>query len=158
MIRSMLASKTAKMVAACVCPVAGTTAVTVSVPQVRQAVHSATAPKTPRAYAAPKTRVRPAALAPCPEPVPVVISSVAAPSVQPVSETRPVELATNDLTPRLTPATPTNRPIRTVPVRITPGVVGAVPEAGTWVQMIVGFGLVGGAVRAGAARGDSRLA
>jgi hypothetical protein len=148
MIRSLLASKTAKLVAACVCPVAGTGALTVAVPQVRSAVHKATAP---RAYAAPKTRVRPAAAAPCPEATPVMLAS-------------PLAM----LTPQPTPQSFTPPPLNNggggnnPNVPLDPGgggkpILPAVPEAATWAQMIVGFGLIGGAVRLGT-RGATELA
>lgn len=134
MIRSLLASKTAKLVAACVCPVAGTGALTVAVPQVRTAVHRATAP---RAYAAPKTRVRPAAATPCPEATPVMIGS-------------PLAMITPQVKQITLPGLPgTNGRDPNVPTDIGGGqqVTPSVPETTTWVQMIVGFGLVGGVVR-----------
>jgi hypothetical protein len=55
MLKEAVASKAAKLLMTCVCPVAGTTALTLGVPQVRDAVHKAA---QPRQYAKPKTRVR----------------------------------------------------------------------------------------------------
>lgn len=56
MLGAIIASKTARMVTWCVCPVVGAGTLTMSVPKVRDAVHKATAP---RQYALPKTRERP---------------------------------------------------------------------------------------------------
>jgi hypothetical protein len=164
MMRSFLASKTAKLVAACVCPVAGTGALTVAVPQVRSAVHKATGPTKPRAYAAPKTRVRTAAGSePCAEAPAVMMNSplsmLSTPTQSPVADatdgastTPPVKLAgTTGRNPQ-------------VPLDIGNGgggggVTPAVPEVTTWVQMIVGFGLVGGVVRKTVSRNaDTELA
>ena len=55
MLKEAVASKAAKLLMTCVCPVAGTTALSLGVPQVRDAVYKAT---QPRQYAKPKTRVR----------------------------------------------------------------------------------------------------
>ncbi|MGH6780625.1 MAG: PEP-CTERM sorting domain-containing protein, partial [Sphingomonadaceae bacterium] len=117
MLKTMVASKAAKLMAACVCPVVGSAALTVSVPQVREAVHKATAP---RQYAKPKTRVRKpaaevaaAAIAPCPTAVPVVLSSLELPTggdtVLP-----PLDFASLD------PKTPFN-PLRPTPFLPRPG-------------------------------------
>jgi len=157
MIQSVAASKAAKLIAACVCPIAGTGALTMAVPQVRQAVHKAT---EPRAYAKPKTRVRaaPNALAsagdPCLDNMPLALSDPKAMAIGPQT---PLQVASNNPGPGsfLPPYTPGGNP----PV-IGPGGGGGpggtdptdpvpgVPEASTWVQLILGFGLVGGAVRA----------
>jgi hypothetical protein len=153
MISTLLASKAAKVLASCVCPVAGATAVTMAVPQVRHAVHQATAP---REYAKPKTRVRPVSQPPCPEapallapdaPLAAVPLDIAAPEgVTPVAFG---SRSTGDLGPGVG-----GEPL--IPIELGPGVptdgrpttpVAAVPEVKTWVQLIVGFGLVGGATR-----------
>jgi hypothetical protein len=162
MIRTMLASKTAKMIATCVCPVAGTTAVTMAVPQVKQAVHKATAP---RAYAKPKTRVRPAALAPCPDPMPVLLGG------EPEIAALPIGPLARQANPFVTGP---GAPVAGVPVVFGPGAPGGdglipvvpgpgvpvagVPDGETWVQLIVGFGLIGGATRLAVVRDKPRIA
>lgn len=150
MIKGMLASNASKLVAACVCPVAGTVAVTVGVPQVRQAVHHATAP---RAYALPKTRVRRAPVVPAIAPVPSIqTAAIAAPPCQPIFETAAL---TADFNPTETDITelaevgdlPRPRRLDTVtPDAGLPALPG-VPEPRSWVQMLIGFGLIGGAAR-----------
>jgi len=55
MLKEAVASKAAKLLMTCVCPVAGTTALTLGVPQARDAVHKAV---QPHQYAKPKTRIR----------------------------------------------------------------------------------------------------
>lgn len=140
---------------ACICPVVGSAALTLSVPKVRDAVHKATAP---RQYAKPKTRVRtpvaevaPAAVAPCPTAVPVILSSLDLP-------VGPTELASfdpPDLLPPFRPTGPTGGPLipRTiVPPRTIDPPAPLLPDAQTWVQMILGFGLIGGAIRVHQAR------
>ncbi|XHS00390.1 hypothetical protein ACFB49_19880 [Sphingomonas sp. DBB INV C78] len=153
--------------AACVCPVVGSAALTLSVPQVREAVHKATAP---RQYAKPKTRVRKpaaevaaAAIAPCPTAVPVILSALELPaeadSVLPPIEVASLNPGTVLGPPRTTPFNPVrpggggvpNPNIGTEPT--TP----LLPDATTWVQMILGFGLIGGAVRVSQARQRRRV-
>ncbi|MFW2829670.1 PEPxxWA-CTERM sorting domain-containing protein [Sphingomonas sp. ID0503] len=143
MIRSLLASKTTKLVAACVCPVAGTGALTAAVPQVRQAVHKATGP---RAYAAPKTRVRPAGAAPCQQ------SAGDMPTVgnAPLALVDPAPVAAVPAAAtRVATAVPRSRNgnVPLDPVGNVPANIGAVPETATWAQLIVGFGLAGHALR-----------
>ena len=151
MIKSLAASKAAKLLAACVCPVAGTVALTVAVPQVRSAVHKATAP---RQYAKPKTRVRPQMAAiqpPCAE-----TGVLATQSIAPLTMT-PLSLSSIPLdSPGFTGvpgggSNPGGGPIvsngpqgggANVP---PPGVV---PEPGTWLQLVLGFGVIGVAMRA----------
>lgn len=155
----MVASKAAKLMTACVCPVVGSAALTLSVPQVREAVHKATAP---RQYAKPKTRVRQpvaevasAAIAPCPTAVPVVFSSLELPvgdaglpptllafadPVSPIRASRP-------------PADSTGRAIVNPPA--PPPLL---PEPTTWMQMILGFGLIGGVIRTSHSRRRTRNA
>lgn len=165
MLKSMVASKAAKLMAACVCPVVGSAALTVSVPQVREAVHKATAP---RQYAKPKTRVRKpaaevaaAAIAPCPTAVPVVLAAMELPTDATLA---PLDFASLDPKtllnpPRATPFVP--RPTGVggggggggnppgggeVPPSPEPP-VPVLPDAATWAQMILGFGFIGGAMR-----------
>jgi hypothetical protein len=86
MLKEMLASSTAKLVAACVCPVVGAAALTVASPKVRSAVHDMTAPKR-TAKAKPRVRVpvRPVmgkagAGIVCPQPIPFAGGPAAAPT------------------------------------------------------------------------------
>lgn len=153
----MVASKAAKLMTACICPVVGSAALTLSVPKVRDAVHKATAP---RQYAKPKTRVRQpmaevaaAAVAPCPTAVPVVLSSLELP-IGPQAELPPLALASRTPFP-FGPTGPQGTPL--IPRNIGPGAnpeppPPLLPDAQTWVQMILGFGLIGGAVRMSYAR------
>ena len=149
MLKQLMASKAAQLIAACVCPVA----LTVAVPDVRKAVHNATAP---RAYAKPKTRIRPPAppveqaesFAP-PEDMAIAATDLAAPCAPQMTSltgetlgdfaSLPEELTDDGKGPALLP------PMQ----RTGPALIGgaAVPEPATWVQMLVGFGAVGGATR-----------
>lgn len=163
MLKEIVASNAAKLIAACVCPVATTAALTVSVPQVRQAVHKATAP---RAYAKPKTRVRqPAAAAPklasalpeCPPAVMIGNSTIAPNLAFPAA---PMQLASGNgvgpggggdgFGPSFFPTGPGPGPgwgggtNGGPPIDPPPP---AVPEPETWVQMLIGFGVIGGATR-----------
>ncbi|MBU3077202.1 PEPxxWA-CTERM sorting domain-containing protein [Sphingomonas quercus] len=156
MIKTIAASQGAKLVAACVCPVAGSVAVTMAVPQVREAVHRAT---TPRAYALPKTRVRqPDAPSAAP-----VQTAMAAPPCEPVLTAAALNNPATPLafeTPSLgrmsdLPQLASRAPLPVgggsgVPFLVTPPggpVFPGVPEPTAWVQMLVGFGLIGGAAR-----------
>ncbi len=150
MLKEAVASKAAKLLMTCVCPVAGTTALSLGVPQVRDAVHKAT---QPRQYAKPKTRVRAAAEegiqvasaeTPCPTVTPFALSDLPAVSNVPmespplqVAEAPPPDVAI-PLTPRIFVPPSSGTP----PVD-TPGV----PEPSTWVQLMLGFGLIGGVAR-----------
>lgn len=141
MIKGLLASNGARLVAACVCPVAGTVAVTVGVPQVRHAVHRATAP---RAYALPKTRVRPPAAVPI-EAAPIATAAIGAPCV-PAFETASLNA---DFDNGVTELGAIPRPRVDGPILPDAGVplLPGVPEPRSWVQMLIGFGLIGGATR-----------
>lgn len=155
MLKEVIASKAAKIIAACVCPVVGTTALTLSVPQVRQAVHKATAP---RAYAKPKTRVRPA-----PAPAPVQTAMTDCPPVFVGNDSSIAPLLTPDaLPPRDFVYNPPGGPVPGFPFVppggpnpgggggggiVPPGPPPAVPEPAAWLQMIIGFGVIGGATR-----------
>lgn len=152
MLKGMLASNASKLVAACVCPVAGSVALTVGVPQVRDTVHRATAP---RAYALPKTRVRkPRPVEQVATPVPVQTAALSAPPCEPSLN------AGAPLSAQYTPVTEDETQLANIgdlPGR--PGWSGVpdggvnlpaipgVPEPHTWVQMLIGFGLIGGAAR-----------
>jgi hypothetical protein len=151
MLKEAVASKAAKLLMTCVCPVAGTTALSLGVPQVRDAVHKAT---QPRQYAKPKTRIRAApeegiqvasAEAPCPSVTPFALSNLPPVTDMPV-ESSPLQVAEAPppdvavpLTPRIfvPPSTGTPNP---------PGTPG-VPEPSTWIQLMLGFGLIGGVAR-----------
>lgn len=158
-LKEIVASKAAKLIAACVCPVVGTAALTVSVPEVRERVHRATAP---RAEAAPAARRAPAeavaaAEAVCPTDTPVILAArpfapfVAAPEALPLA---------------FLPADArgpggggggffVGSPIPGVPIGgFVPGVdveppppPPVIPEPATWLQLMVGFGVIGGATR-----------
>lgn len=151
MLKEAVASKAAKLLMTCVCPVAGTTALSLGVPQVRDAVHKAT---QPRQYAKPKTRVRAApeegvqvasAEAPCPTVTPFALSDL--PPVSPVPmESTPLQVAEAPPPDVSVPLTPT--------IFVPPGGGGnpeggmpGVPEPSTWVQLMLGFGLIGGVAR-----------
>lgn len=161
-LQSMVASKAAKLMTACICPVVGSAALTLSVPKVRDAVHKATAP---RQYAKPKTRVRqpvasaaPAAVAPCPTAVPVVLSSLELP-IGPANPLTPLQFADNTPSgpPGFVPPPPGPRPIGPGIVTPPPPVVPVLPDAQTWIQMILGFGFIGGAIRVSQARRRRQL-
>lgn len=162
MLKEMVASNAAKLIAACVCPVVGTAAVTLSVPKVRSAVHRMTAPDKPMRTARAKPRMRlPAGAA----------TAVALPASAGVLCPDPVILTNNPLlapfsTPAVAMATVPPGANPELPARVffggtnfipAPGIGGgsgtitpplaAVPEPATWAQMIVGFGVLGGAAR-----------
>ena len=139
----------AKLLALCICPVVGSGAVTLSVPQVRSVVHKATAP---RAKAAPKTRVRPTVQ---PAPTPVCAEPIAALSVPPISfvPTGDIESFRPPETTKSPSGTWTGSPGRVPSLIVPPAVappsppLAALPEPATWAFMITGFGLVGSALR-----------
>jgi hypothetical protein len=155
MLKEVLASNAAKLVAACVCPVvAGTVAL--EVPQVRAAVHKATAPKLRTARAKPRIRV-PAndagaqsrladARLTCAAP-PLVFADAA---LRPASLNLPVSAPAADVpymgfergAPSANCAT-VNFANRGILIG-----VGGVPEPATWMQLIAGFALAGAALRA----------
>ena len=142
MIKSLAASKTAQLLAACVCPVVGTVALTTAVPQVRSAVHKATAP---RQYAKPKTRVRPqmqtaAVQPPCVEPGALATIEPLKPldfkrirDIDPLPDDQPNPF------PNPGPPSPFPNPPGGPDIP-TPGIV---PEPGTWLQLVLGFGVIG---------------
>lgn len=148
MLSSIVASKTARLIATCVCPVVGAGTLTMAVPKVRNAVHRATAPHE---YALPKTRER---AIPVSLPAPCTIgatplSSGYIESLPDSMRTGPIALA-NDLPDTRTFVPDTPRGINdgsTPPSGDSTPPPGGVPEPHAWLQMIVGFTLVGGAVR-----------
>jgi len=158
MLGVLATSKVAKAAALATCSVGGTAVVTVSVPKVRNAVHRLTAPpkaQKPRQFAKPRIRSAPLELAAgpvCPDPVPVLLADV--PFTVPdasqafVSNTPGLEEG-----PSAGPGGPTTV-IRTGLAGVTPTgfspptfIAVPLPESQTWVQMIAGFGAIGGAIR-----------
>jgi hypothetical protein len=150
MLKEAVASKAAKLLMTCVCPVAGTTALSLGVPQVRDAVHKAT---QPRQYAKPKTRVRAApedgvqvasADTPCPSVTPFALNDLPTVSETPI-ESPPLQVAEAPPPDAAVPLTPRIfvPPSGGTPPADTPGV----PEPSTWVQLMLGFGLIGGVAR-----------
>ena len=153
MLKEAVASKAAKLLMTCVCPVAGTTALSLGVPQVRDAVHKAT---QPRQYAKPKTRVRAtpeaegiqvaAADIPCPTVTPFALSDLpAVAGPPPASAPPPIQVAE---APPPDVAVPLTETIFVPPTNpMPPEDQPAVPEPSTWVQLMLGFGLIGGVAR-----------
>lgn len=150
MLKEAVASKAAKLLMTCVCPVAGTTALSLGVPQVRDAVHKAT---QPRQYAKPKTRIRAtpeagvqlaSADVPCPTVTPFALSNLPAVTPTPTPPT-PIQVAEAPPPDPAVPLTPTIfvPPTTGSPPSGSPGV----PEPSTWVQLMLGFGLIGGVAR-----------
>jgi len=150
MLKEAVASKAAKLLMTCVCPVAGTTALSLGVPQVRDAVHKAT---QPRQYAKPKTRVRAtpeegiqvaSAETPCPSVTPFALSDLPAVTNVPI-DTPPLQVAE---APPPDPSVPLTPRIFVPPSTGTPPTgTSGVPEPSTWVQLMLGFGLIGGIAR-----------
>lgn len=157
MLKEIVASKAAKLIAACVCPVVGTAALTVSVPEVRERVHRATAP---RAAAAPAARRAPAeavaaAEAVCPTDTPVILAAqpftpaIGAPGALPLAFAGPEGPGPGGGGGFFVGGAPGIPIGGFVP---GPGVQPpppppVIPEPGTWLQLIVGFGVIGGATR-----------
>lgn len=150
MLKEAVASKAAKLLMTCVCPVAGTTALSLGVPQVRDAVHKAT---QPRQYAKPKTRIRAipedgvqlaAAETPCPTVTPFALSDLPTVSGPPVAQP-PIQVAEAPPPDAAVPLTPRIfvPPSSGTPPMGSPGV----PEPSTWVQLMLGFALIGGVAR-----------
>ncbi len=152
MLKEAVASKAAKLLMTCVCPVAGTTALSLGVPQVRDAVHKAT---QPRQYAKPKTRIRATAEeegvqvasadTPCPTVTPFALSNLPAVSPTPI-DSPPIQVAEAPPPDTAVPLTPT---IFVPPSGGSPPTddMPGVPEPSTWVQLMLGFGLIGGVAR-----------
>ena len=165
MLKEVFASNAAKLVAACVCPIAAGT-VALKVPPVRSAIHKATAPKPQReARAKPRIRAplkkavaeREEEKAPfdrglmCPQPVMLRDAPL---------ESTGFELPTPPMT-RIDMAE--DRPSYVTscePSRFTlsmrTGI--SVPEPETWAQMVAGFALMGATIRAGRRRQRLRAA
>ncbi len=155
MLKSLAASKAAQLVAACVCPVAGMTALTATVPPIKKAVHKAT---SPRAYALPKTHVKPVA-AEAPPCIPVTGPFQAiGPGLQgPLGGPTTLSSLETPRGPQYGGSSPFGPGGGFIPVRpggggggyippTNPG-TSPVPEPSTWAQLISGFAIAGGAVR-----------
>jgi len=153
MLKEAVASKAAKLLMTCVCPVAGTTALSLGVPQVRDAVHKAT---QPRQYAKPKTRVRATPAAdegaqvasaetPCPSVTPFALSNLPTAGETGVPSA-PVQVAEAPA-PDVTNPIPLSPNIFVPPASSSTIPNAAVPEPQTWVQLMLGFGLIGGVAR-----------
>ena len=164
MLKEVFASNIAKLVAACVCPVVGASAVALKVPPVRSALHKATSPKPKperEARAKPRLRapIKPAfakkkdgeeeaqvfkAAMMCPQPVNLNDSPLQSASLDTAMSSAP------DL--RVTPPSAQFNPVSCPTIRMGGGgmfmAFGAVPEPATWAQMVAGFALLGGTLRA----------
>lgn len=145
--------------ALCVCPPAMMAATVAAVPEVRSAVHRATAP-THRTQAQHRTlaytpsRDRMAPGKPIDEagtgaqPCPPGLIRTAAPfePLPPVLNVTTPDIGTGPTTGDV--PTPTRPPVIDGVPDITPGIFGgAVPEPATWLSMIAGFGLIGAMLR-----------
>ena len=150
MIKSLASSKTAQLLADCVCQVVGTVALTTAVPQVRSAVNKATAP---RQYAKTKTRVRPqmqtaGVKSPCLEPGVLANQSIGALTPFSLPDGR-IPVGGDIPGPHVPnpggPPTFVNNPPGGGPDIPPPGIV---PDPGTWLQLVLGFGAIGMMMRA----------
>lgn len=146
MLGSVAASKAAKAAALCICPVVGTAVVTTQVPAVRKAVHTATAPKTPkkpkRSRLALKKPVeqKAQAIPVCADPIPVVLG------------TQPIKVSMADPDPVRVPLEDTSAEPQRVTALAGPrafiyGPLAGVPEPAAWAQMLGGFVVVGATIR-----------
>ena len=165
MLKEVFASNAAKLVAACVCPIAAGT-IALKVPPVRSAIHKATAPKPDReARAKPRIRapLKKAVAEPKEEKAPVDRGLMCP---QPIMlDDAPLQPAGFEM-----PQPPMTRiemaddrpsyvdncgPSRFV-LNMRTGM--AVPEPETWAQMVAGFALMGATIRAGRRRQRLRSA
>jgi hypothetical protein len=146
MLASIVASKTARLITACVCPVVGAGTLTMAVPKVRNAVHKVTAP---REYALPKTRERstePVAFAgptPCTIGEGTPFSTGYVGQAPNILSSGPIAFA-NALPDSRLPFAGADI-IRADSIERSP--IGGVPEPHTWLQLLIGFTLIGGAAR-----------
>lgn len=160
MLGSLAASNAAKAAALCICPV-GAAVVVTQVPQVRTAVHKATAPRhvparriAPRATPAANIPAQTAMAAPCPSVLPVLQQGGEAltflnPTLSNVSFSQslpPVALAQSY-------SSPGGGGVVSFPNGPEADVNASVlPEPGTWLQFGLGFAVLGGAIRSSVAR------
>lgn len=162
MIREFVASKTAKLLAACICPVAGTGLVTMNVPQARNLVHKVTAPRTAAVSPAARKPIQPAAVVPCGKAEPILVIPQIA-GLEPAPAT-PFDLPALERSfPSLAPQRISSLPdiARSAAAPGGPGIPGGgggseipgtvpstpLPEPASWAQIILGFGLIGATVR-----------
>ena len=159
MLKEAVASKAAKLLMTCVCPVAGTTALTLGVPQVRDAVHKAA---QPRQYAKPKTRVRAVqeaevqvaqAETPCPTVTPLAMSDIPVTAPEVGLPSTVAQLA--DAPQASQPSQFAEAPSLDSGVPLTSRIFVARPDAvsstapadesdgARWVKLILGFGVIG---------------
>jgi len=165
MLKEVFASNAAKLVAACVCPIAAGT-IALKVPPVRSAIHKATAPKPEReARAKPRIRAplkkavaeREEEEAPveralmCPQPVMLQESPL-----QPTGFEMPQPPMTRIEMAEDKPSYVNNCGPSRFTLTMRTGL--AVPEPETWAQMVAGFALMGAAIRAGRRRQRLRAA
>lgn len=159
MLKEIAGSQALKLATACVCPVVAAGVITTQVPQIRKAVHKATAPKH---RVKPKVAQRaPSPAADCPPVQPVVLTS----SDFPIPTTEPVATPLSEIgqqalsVPPRVPFNPGERasfgPIGGggggggggVPP--PPPTTAPLPEPAAWAFYILGFGTLGGMVRLG---------
>ena len=154
MLKEMLASNAAKLVAACVCPVVAG-GVALQVPKVRSAVHKATAPKPRTARAKPRVRTpakQQLASSDTPLPPPLICAQppiLSQSALTPASLDMPVSLPPPEIgRTRFDAAVPSPNcgPVGFAGGGLLTG-MGMVPEPATWAQMIAGFALAGMALR-----------
>jgi len=165
MLKEVFASNAAKLVAACVCPIAAGT-IALKVPPVRSAIHKATAPKPEReARAKPRVRAplkkavaeREEEEAPferglmCPQPVMLQDAPL-----QPAGFQMPEAPMTQIAMPEDKPSYVNNCGPSRFTLSMRSGI--SVPEPETWAQMVAGFALMGATIRAGRRRQRPRSA
>ena len=151
LLASVVASKAARLMTACVCPVVGVGTLTMTVPPIKKAVHEATAP---RQYALPKTRQAPDAAQLAAAPCEVPVTSIAhgfSEGLRPDASSLPLFQAA---APGGGGGLPPGGGGGGGP--LPPSPTSPVPEPYAWLQLIVGFGLVGGAVRMARRRPDEQ--
>lgn len=150
MLSSIVASKAARLIAACVCPVVGAGTLTMAVPKVRNAVHKATAP---REYALPKTRERMAMPVAAPAPCTFGATPLSAGYIESLPQGYGPRQVSYEVPGGALSSASRGIPIGVDPLPASPP-PSAVPEPQAWLQMLVGFTLIGGAVRMARKRPD----
>lgn len=185
MLKQIVASQAAKTLALCVCPVVTAGVVATKVPQVRKAVHRATAPAKPERKRAPAA-LQNVALPPCTPVAPfATLPRVAAALPAAVLPEQPGLVPTAAAAPENTGAAfnpgfyapgafipgpggtiggggggggviiPPTGPGGETPV--VPPPTSGVPEPETWLQILAGFALAGGTIRYTRVRSRARL-
>lgn len=188
MLKLIVASKLSKAAALCVCPIIGASVVATNVPQLRNMVHKATAPKRKMAAKPASERERPF----CPEPVSLAMSPISLPRLSataPEAVTAPeaqasifrIQGAKESRASHTTdfPAEENRsfvglpllrRPLRSMDEKTIEQMVvdpattpmfaapAGVPEPSTWLQISAGLGLVGAAARTARAKREADCA